>query len=146
MLGNQGRTGPRQTGMKRVLTLFVPVAALAALLAGCGSGTADAGSEPSGTVTVSPSGPPSEAPMPSPLYAPKYPPPPLGEVTVTGTVEAGVEHGCLMLRAGGTLYQLVGQDPGIVEGANVTVRGRPDPDLMTTCQQGTPLHVIEVTR
>lgn len=131
--------------MKRVLTALVPVAAFAVLLAGCGSRTADAGSEPSDTVAVSPSSPPSEAPMPSPPYAPKYPLPPLGEVTVTGTVEAGVERGCIMLRAGGTLYQLVGQDPAIVAGATVTVRGRPDPDLMTTCQQGTPLHVIEVT-
>ncbi len=83
--------------------------------------------------------------MPSPSYSSKYPPSPVGEVTVTGTVEAGVERGCIVLRGGPTLYQLVGQDPLIVVGATVTVRGRPDPGLMTTCQQGTPLHVIEVT-
>ena len=83
--------------------------------------------------------------MPSLSYSPKNPPSPSGEVTVTGIVEAGVEHGCVVLRAGTTLYQLVGQDPSIVAGAKVTVRGRPDPGLITTCQQGTPLHVIEVT-
>ncbi|WP_426563801.1 hypothetical protein ACPPVT_21145 [Angustibacter sp. McL0619] len=136
---------PRQMSMKRVLTPVVAIAALGALLAGCGSRDADAGPEPSGTVAVTPSSPPSESPMPSPSYSAKYPPPASGEVTVTGTVEAGVEGGCVILRTDTTLYQLVGQDPAIVAGAKVTVRGRPDPGLITTCQQGTPLHVIEVT-
>ena len=140
---------PRQNPVKRVLAPFVAAAALAALLAGCASGNAGAGppagAEPSGTVGVTPPSSPTESPMPSPSYSPKYPPPPPGEVTVTGIVEAGVERGCVILRAGLTIYQLVGQDPAIVEGAKVTVRGRPDPDLVTTCQQGTPLHVIEVT-
>ena len=54
--------------------------------------------------------------MPSLSYSPKYPPSPSGEVTVTGTVEAGVERGCVILRADTTLYQLVGQDPAIVGG------------------------------
>jgi hypothetical protein len=134
--------------MDPVLT-FVAAVALAALLAGCASRNADAGPatgpKPSGTVAVTPSSPPTESPMPSPSYSPKYPPAPSGEVTVTGTVEAGVERGCVILRAGTTLYQLVGKDPAIVAGAKVTVRGRPDPGLITTCQQGTPLHVIEVT-
>jgi hypothetical protein len=73
------------------------------------------------------------------------PPSSFGEVTVTGTVEDGVEHGCVILRTGTTLYQLIGSDPAVVAGAQVTVRGRPDPDLLTICQQGTPLHVIEMT-
>lgn len=81
--------------------------------------------------------------MPNLSYSPKSLPP-SGEVTVTGIVEDGVERGCVILRSGTTLYQLLGQDPAICAGAKVTVRGRPDPGLMTTCQQGTPLHVIEV--
>jgi hypothetical protein len=133
--------------MKRFPVVLTSLAGLLLALAGCASrapGTT-ADPAPSGTVTVTPSTNPPESPMPSLSYNPKPSVPPAGEVTVTGTVEAGVERGCVVLRAGVTLYQLVGQDPAIVEGAKVTVRGRPDPTLMTTCQQGTPLHVIEVT-
>ena len=131
--------------MRRVPTPVVVAVALAALLAGCASRTAGPGPEPSDTVTVTPSSAPSESPMPSLSYSPKLPPSPSGEITVTGVIEAGVERGCVILRAGTTLYLLVGQHPAIVAGATLVVRGRPDPGLITTCQQGTPLHVIEVT-
>jgi len=137
--------------MKRFPVVVTSLAGLLLALAGCASrapgtapGTAGAPA-PSGTVTVAPPTSSPESPMPSLSYQPKPSVPASGEVTVTGTVEAGVERGCVVLRAGVTLYQLVGQDPAIVEGAHVTVRGRPDPTLLTTCQQGTPLHVIEVT-
>ena len=73
------------------------------------------------------------------------PPKPPAEITVTGTVEAGVERGCRIFRTADVIYQLVGSaDPRIQAGARLTVRGRPDPALMTTCQQGTPLRVIEI--
>ena len=59
-------------------------------------------------------------------------------LTLTGTVEAGVEANCLLL--GG--YLLLGGDRGVVRpGARLTVTGRPEPGLMTTCQQGVPFHV-----
>jgi hypothetical protein len=62
-------------------------------------------------------------------------------VTVTGTVEAGVEANCLLLKG----YLLVGGANGAVRaGAKVTVTGRPRPELLTTCQQGTPLQVESV--
>jgi hypothetical protein len=146
--------------MKRSLVVTVLLVINGAALAGCASRGAPSGAAPSGGPAVSPSvaspsvaGPstanPSttrESPMPSlPPLTSKYPSTPAsGEITVTGTVEAGVERGCVMLRAGGAVYQLVGKDPAIVMGARVTVRGRPDPGLITTCQQGTPLHVLEV--
>jgi len=58
---------------------------------------------------------------------------------------AGVEHGCTMLRTADELYQLVGSaDPLIKTGARLTVRGRPNPNLITTCQQGIPLQVVAV--
>jgi hypothetical protein len=59
-------------------------------------------------------------------------------ITVTGTVTAGVEPGCLLL---GT-YLLVGGPTDVVrEGARVTVTGRVEAELATTCQQGVPLRV-----
>lgn len=63
-------------------------------------------------------------------------------ITVTGTVEAGVESNCLLL--GG--YLLLGGDRALVKpGARITVTGRSEPDTLTTCQQGTPLRVESVT-
>ena len=58
--------------------------------------------------------------------------------TLTGIVTPGVEHRCLLL--GG--YLLVGGDQAVIRaGAHVTVTGRVVPDLITTCQQGTPFVV-----
>jgi hypothetical protein len=66
-----------------------------------------------------------------------------GEITVTGTVESGVEKGCTLLRTKDKVYLLLGGDRAIIgEGARVTVHGRLEPDLLTTCQQGIPLHVL----
>lgn len=62
-----------------------------------------------------------------------------------GTVQAGVEPGCLVLDTGEQSYLLVGGDQATLRaGERVVVRGLPKPDLMTTCQQGTPLEVQEV--
>jgi hypothetical protein len=84
---------------------------------------------------------------PSPQFSPKptLPTKSQGEVTVIGVVEEGVEHGCVMLRTADTLYQLVGSSsPMIAPGARLSVRGKPNPSLLTTCQQGTPFQVLEV--
>ncbi len=72
-------------------------------------------------------------------------PPTRDPIEVTGVVEAGVEGGCVILRAGDRVYQLSGStDPLIRPGARVTVLGRLQPDVMTTCQQGPVLQVLEV--
>jgi hypothetical protein len=61
--------------------------------------------------------------------------------TLTGIVAAGVESQCLLLGE----YLLVGGDRAVLRaGARVAVTGRVVPDLMTTCQQGTPFVVISV--
>jgi hypothetical protein len=58
--------------------------------------------------------------------------------TLTGVVAEGVEAGCLLIDN----YLLVGGDRDIVRaGARITVRGRVDRTLLTTCQQGTPFVV-----
>ena len=55
----------------------------------------------------------------------------------------GVEEGCLLLSTPDGDYLLLGADPSVVTaGARVTVRGRADPSVMTTCQQGTPFMVV----
>lgn len=74
-----------------------------------------------------------------PPTSPAEPPnPSASEMTITGTVTVGVEVGCLLLDG----YLLIGGDPDVVRGgARVTVTGRVDRDLMTTCQQGTPFVV-----
>jgi hypothetical protein len=57
---------------------------------------------------------------------------------MTGTVTAGVEPNCLVMNG----HLLVGGPRDIVKaGANVTVTGKVQPDMMTTCQQGTPFLV-----
>jgi hypothetical protein len=70
-----------------------------------------------------------------------------GEVTITGTVEEGVESGCMLLRTQQGLYLLIGGDRKMIAGGGkLVVRGKPQPELMTTCQQGTPFQVTEVRR
>ncbi|GIG60939.1 hypothetical protein Lfu02_53110 [Longispora fulva] len=72
-------------------------------------------------------------------------PPTKGELTLTGTVEDGVEKGCTILRTPVGVYLLLGGDRTLIgEGNRITVRGRAEPGLLTTCQQGIPLHVLEV--
>ena len=76
---------------------------------------------------------------------PSLEPQPQGEITVVGVVEEGVEHGCKLLRTASELYQLIGTaSPLVASGARLRVRGRPDPTLLTTCQQGTPFQVADV--
>ena len=73
------------------------------------------------------------------------PTPPAGEVTVTGTVVEGVEPNCLLLSGGGRTYLLVGGDRAELRaGARVTVTGRADRGLLSTCQQGEPLVVASI--
>jgi hypothetical protein len=59
-------------------------------------------------------------------------------MTLSGTITAGVEPNCVLLDN----YLLVGGPRELLKaGARVTVTGRVQADLMTTCQQGTPFMV-----
>ena len=73
-------------------------------------------------------------------------PPPTGEVTLVGTVMAGVEPNCLLLDADrGDPYLLVGGERARLRpGARVAVTGRVERDLLSTCQQGEPLVVASI--
>ena len=68
--------------------------------------------------------------------------------TLRGTVERGVEARCTVLTddSGGVLANLMGIDPHEwPPGSKVEVTGTFQPGLMTTCQQGTPFQVSQVT-
>lgn len=95
--------------------------------------------------------PPSRGPRATPLTPPRTKPAPTvseGELTVTGRVVEGVEPGCLLLHSGASEYLLVlsrhVDRSALAPGAEVTVRGRLEPNLLSTCQQGTPFIVSEV--
>lgn len=123
----------------RLLSLSALLAGV--LLAGCGGGsTGDSGAQPDYSAsegsTVSPL--PDEPTGTSGKQAP--------DITITGTPTEGVENGCIVMESGGTLYLLLGGErSALMSGRPVAVRGTPAPGLMTTCQQGTPFQVTEVS-
>jgi hypothetical protein len=89
-------------------------------------------------VPISPTGPPQE---------PDVPPTTTGTpatVRVTGTVSDGVEPGCTLLTSDGVVYQLIWRHATPLIRPEMEVEGTLQPDLMTTCQQGTPLVVDRV--
>jgi hypothetical protein len=137
--------------MRMALAMFVMCAALGACAQGGGStSSADSpapsasspGAEPSLSSPTSPTSPGSTTPtgpanVPAPSATGKDVKPG-ATTTMTGTVTAGVEPNCLVMNG----HLLVGGPRDIVKaGANVTVTGKVQPDMMTTCQQGTPFLV-----
>jgi hypothetical protein len=69
-------------------------------------------------------------------------PEPPEEVHVEGVVDAGVEPGCLILRAGADTFLLLGGDRNLLRpGRRVVVHGTTRPGTPTTCMQGVPLEV-----
>ena len=92
---------------------------------------------------------PAGAPGPAPAPASSAPslessPPPAkgtGTKTLTGTITAGVEPNCLLLDDHLLIIQDAKLKAAAREGATVTVTGRIEPGMMTTCQQGTPFVV-----
>ena len=119
------------------------VLALAALLAAaCAEPEEDAGSGAGAGQAATTTAVPTTLPEAAPATEPT---PPAGEVSVTGTVAAGVEPNCWLLEADGGPYLLVGGDRSQLRpGARLVVTGRVDRDLLSTCQQGEPLKVASI--
>ncbi|MET7370937.1 hypothetical protein [Micromonospora arida] len=142
----------------RTLRLAVPALAVCVALSACG-GQGVGG----GTPTPTPTGaqPVTSQPTPDPTPSPatgtptvppgvKTPkpggpstPPGVGATTLSGTLQGGVEPGCVLLDG----YLLLGGPRDVLmPGARVEVTGRVEPGMMTTCQQGTPFVVTAAHR
>jgi len=124
----------------RFLALIVAAGLAGAGLAGCAS-TAEPVTAPPPSIAPS-AAPPSAAPSAPPSLS-------LGSarplISVRGTVKDGVEPGCVLLTSDTQTYLLVGGDRAALRsGATVTVFGTPEPELMSTCMQGTPFRVSRV--
>jgi hypothetical protein len=135
--------------IRRSVALGALSAAL--FLAGCAGNTTGTGSPdgssapaPSTAPVVDPGAPGGSATVPKPGTS-SVPKPAAGAVeTLTGQVIAGVEPGCLILTSprGSHLLIVSGDEAKTVKvGATVTVTGSANPDMVTTCQQGTPFVV-----
>ena len=105
-------------------------------------------STPSSSAPSSPAqsvAPPPATDLPTPT---KGGPTAAGTQTISGTVSAGVESGCVLLTSPSGSHLLIFQDPSLkakaATGAKVVVTGKADPGMMTTCQQGTPFVVTGI--
>ncbi|WP_130407338.1 hypothetical protein [Micromonospora violae] len=141
----------------RTLRLVVPALAVCVALSACGGqGVGDGTPTPTPTgaqpvtsqPTPDPTGlPESVTPTPPPGVKTAKPggpstPPGVGATTLSGTVQGGVEPGCVLLDG----YLLLnGPRDVLTPGARVEVTGRVERGMMTTCQQGTPF-VVESAR
>jgi Protein of unknown function (DUF5818) len=156
-----GRHGP--AGMGR--TVAVVAAGLAAVLAlgACSTGGGDdQGQAAQGVTSTSPpttAAPSTAAPTTKPAPTTAAPtttaPPPSStaemprdriKVLATGTVQEGVEPGCLILDTGkGQRYVLLSKDTSKLKpGAKVAVVGVRATGQVSYCQQGQPLEVQSV--
>ncbi|MDI6098275.1 hypothetical protein QLQ12_06625 [Actinoplanes sp. NEAU-A12] len=122
----------------------VPAALLLALTAGCANNTptpVGAGGTPESATVSATASASAAAPAPKASAA-------AGETTLTGTVTAGVEPNCILLKDGAGDHLLIVQDEklrsSLQVGAQVTVVGKAEPGMMTTCMQGEPFVVSSV--
>ncbi|GID93271.1 hypothetical protein Adi01nite_26830 [Amorphoplanes digitatis] len=113
--------------------LAIPLLVVVAL-AGCANGASDDTAAVPATTTSSA----------APTEESSTKPPPAGSKTISGTVTAGVEPGCLLLED----HLLIIKDTALKSvakvGASVTATGEAQPGMMTTCQQGTPFVVATI--
>ncbi len=155
--------------MRRLTPTAVPAIGLllaGLLLAGCGepAGTqAGRSGDADGSVTPTTSAPSSPTASPAPTATGTSVPPrptslptrPLptkvvptrgaNEIVVTGVAEPGVEGGCVILRQGTQVWLLLDAE-NVPLDVPLRVRGVVLTNVFTTCQQGTPLSVVSVSR
>jgi hypothetical protein len=128
----------------------VLLAGLVLVAAACGTeadSEDDRAGEATSTATASPEEPsvtPPQNPTTPPGDEPSIMPPKASMLTISGTVEEGVERGCLLLQG----YLLIVNDPAhqnvLVSSPRVEVTGYVDESVLSYCQQGTPLVVTSI--
>jgi hypothetical protein len=130
-----------------MLTRRIAALMLVFAVAGCANGNAG-GSEaaapgPSSSDVVAT--PPSDLPSTEPSGGI---PTDTAAETISGTVTAGVEPNCLVLQDAKGSHLLIFDDSALradaAVGSRVTLTGRSDPSMMSTCQQGVPFLVTSV--
>ena len=104
--------------------------------------------EPPPEPSARPAAPTPSPPIIAPVSTP--PPEPTGTLTLTGVAERGVEPGCVVLRAGGQSYTLLGRTgagpaTGVPLSVPVKVVASVATGMASYCQQGTLLKVVRVT-
>jgi hypothetical protein len=133
-----------------MLTRAASAVLLLVLAAGGAAGCAANDPEPAAAPLPSASAAPSDV---TDLPTPSTGKPAGGALTISGTVSAGVEPNCLLLQDGGTTHLLIlgaelKADPAtaaaVTAGKKVTLVGRSEPSMMSTCQQGVPFMVTSV--
>jgi hypothetical protein len=126
--------------------VYLPLPLLVALFlaAGCANGgSGQSVGAPSSSAPVVPPAPAATSAVPTEESGATKPA--AGAVqSLTGTVTAGVEPGCLLLDEHLLIMNDARQQAVAKAGARVTVTGRADEGVMTTCQQGTPFIVATV--
>ena len=123
-------------------------------LAGCAGNTETGASsgESSGAASAPASGSaqPTTPSSTTPTAEPSIGKPTAGEAqTITGTVEAGVEPNCRLIKDDKGAHLLVFDDSSLRAqaevGKKITASGRSEPKMMSTCQQGIPFIVTSIT-
>lgn len=135
----------------RSLSTSCVVLVLVAAVAGCGSTPQDnpgttttTATTTTATGTTQPTATTQPTTAPRPTSTSSRPSSPGHEAVLTGTVRAGVEAGCMILDTETAQYLLLGGDRNVLQpGRKVTVRGVPDRDVASFCQEGIPLTVVE---
>lgn len=163
----------RRNPVPRGAAVTAALVALAALTGCGGAGSADeAGSAASGSPSPSATSP-SGSPVPSPSQTPSlspgpsigHSPPPVSPpvqpsptpsgptLVVDGVAKQGVEAGCTILSGtDGRVWLLLGANGGTPDqkkiplGVPLRVRGVQVDQIVSYCQQGTPLEVVDVIR
>jgi hypothetical protein len=112
------------------MRIRILAAASLVVLAGCASSSPPSSPSPS-----------SPAPSVTPSVTPS-------SEEITGTLSAGVEPHCLILRDAAGSHSIYFHDESLRKtvptGRPITLIGHPEPGMMTTCQQGEPFIVTGV--
>ncbi|WP_250035927.1 hypothetical protein [Paractinoplanes maris] len=136
-----------------MVTRTVPALLLLLLAAGCAN-AADTGAAPAPVTSPSASDvvdlPVPTAKTSGPTGEPSAGRPVAGGQTITGTVTAGVEPNCVLLADSTGSHLLIFDDPAMraeaAVGSKVTISGKSQPGMMSTCQQGVPFIVVSVEK